>query len=254
MASNYKTSTDSSQLSSSDKNKSTNEQIRNLVTDLNSQELFENTPVRNKQKLRDNRKLKKINKNNRENIIFNPEAEGSTDSIAQGNNDDTIEESIEIEQVTIQSGQCPPEPTNDDMTDFLKLYINNNTGSSHLKRTEKAKKELREAFLQQTRKRDRAQRNLENIRSAIEKTGRVPNGMQIKVIPEVPDNGQIIFKHEWAVALTEAEGLLSDCIEKHLERVIETTDNNISTKARLTREILNEEGEDDGLWVRLNRS
>jgi len=143
MTSNYKTTTDSSQLSSLDKNKSTNEQIRSLVTDLNSQELFENTPVKSKQKLRDNRRLKKMTKNNRENIIFNPEAEGSTDSIAQSNNDgnnDTIEESTEIEQVTILSGQCPPEPANDEMTNFLKQYINNNTGSSHLKNTERQRR------------------------------------------------------------------------------------------------------------------
>jgi len=50
---------------------------------------------------------------------------------------------------------------------------------------------------------------------------------------------------QWAVALAEAESLLSDCVEKHLERVIETTNNNISTKAKLTREILTDEGEDD---------
>ena len=34
------------------------------------------------------------------------------------------------------------------------------------------------------KKRDRAQRN---INAAKLKTGRVPNGMQIKVVPEVPD-------------------------------------------------------------------
>jgi len=51
------------------------------------------------------------------------------------------------------------------------------------------------------KKRDRAQRNLDNINATKLKTGRVLNGMQIKVVPEVPDNEQIIFKHKWAIAL-----------------------------------------------------
>ena len=126
------------------------------------------------------------------------------------------------------------------MATFLKRYINN-TGSGDLRKSEKAKKELNDVFLQQTRKRDRAQRNLENIRSAIEKTGRVPNGMQIKVTLEVPNNEKVIFKHKWAVALTEAKSLLSDCIEEHLENVIQTADNNICEKAKAIREILQDE-------------
>ena len=97
-------------------------------------------------------------------------------------------ETIEVLQETIQSRKNPPEPaTNDEMANFLKQYINN-MGSSNLKRAKKAKKELREIYLQQTKKRDWAQRNLENIGSAIE--GRVPNGMH-KVTPEVLENKQI---------------------------------------------------------------
>ena len=68
--------------------------------------------------------------------------------------------------------------------------------------------------------------------------------MQIKVIPEVPDN-EITFKQKWAAALTEAESLLSDCIVKHLQNVIDTTDENICEKAKWTRSILIEEGEPD---------
>jgi len=79
-------------------------------------------------------------------------------------------------------------------------------------------------LLVQTKKRDRAVRNLGNIHAAIERTGRVPNGMQIKVIPEVPDNEKILFKQKWAAAFTEAENLLSDCIVKHLQNVIDTAD------------------------------
>ena len=81
---------------------------------------------------------------------------------------------------------------------------------------QRAKIELKGLYIQQMRKRDRAQRNLDNINAAKLKTGRVvPNGMQIKVVPEVPDNEQIIFKHKWAIALTEAEEILSKCIEDH---------------------------------------
>jgi len=69
--------------------------------------------------------------------------------------------------------------------------------------------------------------------------------MQIKVVPEVPDNEQIIFKHKWAIALTEAEEILSKCIEDHLKSVIQTADENIKDKSKATKAIIQEENEGD---------
>ena len=93
------------------------------------------------------------------------------------------------------------------------------------------------------RKRDRAERNLNNINATKQKTGRIPNGMQIKVVPEVPDNQQVIFKHKWAIAITEAEKLLSTCIEDHLKAVIQTVDENIKDKTIATSNIVARECE-----------
>ena len=98
----------------------------------------------------------------------------------------------------------------------------------------RAEEELYNHYLKQMRIRDRATKNLENINKAREITGRVPVGMQIKVTPEVPASEDVIFKHEWAVALAEAEEILANCICKHLEKVADTIDNFILDKANDT--------------------
>jgi len=51
-----------------------------------------------------------------------------------------------------------------------------------------------------------------------------------KVTPEVIGNNDVNFKQAWAHAFTEAEGILSSCIEQHLERYIEKIDSYISAR------------------------
>jgi len=69
--------------------------------------------------------------------------------------------------------------------------------------------------------RDKATRNLDNIKFAKEKSGRVPAGMQT---PKVLGNNNTKFQQSWAQALKEAEEILSTCIEEHLTEYIETID------------------------------
>lgn len=97
----------------------------------------------------------------------------------------------------------------------MRQFIHNkdNNGNSKTSKVEKAKRDLYN-YLNQMKLRDRAQQNLDNIRYAKEKYGRVPGGMQIKVKPKVPANKDVVFCHKWAEALGKAEQLLSDCIEK----------------------------------------
>jgi len=49
--------------------------------------------------------------------------------------------------------------------------------------------------------RDRATRNIRNINYAKERFSRVPTGMQIRVISEVPASEELEFKREWALKL-----------------------------------------------------
>ena len=85
--------------------------------------------------------------------------------------------------------------------------------------------------------RDRAQRQLDNIRFSTEKNGRVPVGMRIKVKPDE----DILFYQKWADALCQTEDLLANCIEQHLEKVIEKCDDSICDKVNNTLEIINED-------------
>jgi len=63
-----------SQLSATDKNVSIESQVKNLVTGLQSQDMFSNsTPVRSK--LKDNRRLKQTNKTKRQTHVFAAELE-----------------------------------------------------------------------------------------------------------------------------------------------------------------------------------
>lgn len=54
--------------------------------------------------------------------------------------------------------------------------------------------------------------------------------MQIKITPEVLGNNDVNFKQTWMQALTEAEGILSSCIEQHLESYIPKINSNISAR------------------------
>ena len=83
-----------------------------------SQDMFDNsTPVRSKQKLKDNRKI--TNKGNREKLVFNPEpeAEGSADQAAHDKKNKEIAETIKVLQETIQSGKSLS--TNDEMANLI---------------------------------------------------------------------------------------------------------------------------------------
>ena len=241
------------QLSSTDRNTSIESQVKNLVSGLQSQDMFgSNTPVRSK--LKENRRNKQTNKTKRQQNVFTPEqsAGHSTDPAQVKETEEDIDELPQSGQqlLTVQ-----PNPINspidsegamnsnkEAITNLLKQFINNK-GNDLTRETDRAKAELRELYIQQMRKRDRAERNLNNINAAKQKTGRVPNGMQIKVVPEVPDNEQVIFKHKWAIAITEAEKLLSTCIEDHLKAVIKTVDENIKDKMIATSNIVARECE-----------
>ena len=258
MASGNNQGTTQSQLSTTDRNKSIEDQVKSLVTGLQSQDMFSNsTPVRGSQKLKENKKMKLTNKSKRQLLVFAPEqsAGRSTDpvpaQVISSNENDELPQSGQQLLTSQSNTEDSPDNLNgatknsdEAIASLLKQFINN-AGSGEMRRVEKAKTELKEFYIQQTRKRDRAKRNLDNINSAKEKTGRVPNGMQIKVVPEVPDNEQIIFKHQWAIALTEAEKLLSSCIDNHLESVIQTVDDNICDKTINTRDLLQQESDDD---------
>ena len=68
----------------------------------------------------------------------------------------------------------------------------------------------------------------------------VLNGMQIKVMPEVSDNEQIIFEHKLAVAQTR-----ETAIQYHLESVIQTVDDNMWDKIIATTDLIQQEIEGD---------
>jgi len=63
--------------------------------------------------------------------------------------------------------------------------------------------------------------------------------MRIKVTPEVQADEDILFCQKWAEALHQAEDLLANCIELHLEKVIERCDDSICDKVNNTLEIIN---------------
>jgi len=70
------------------------------------------------------------------------------------------------------------------------------------------------------RLRDNTTRNLEIIRYARNRSGRVPVEMQIMVKPEVPGNDDTPSQTEWATAIATIEEKLTNCIEKHLALLI----------------------------------
>ena len=74
MASGNNQGTTQSQLSTMDRNKSIEDQVKSLVTGLQSQDMFSNsTPVRGSQKLKENKKMKQTNKSKRQQQVFAPE-------------------------------------------------------------------------------------------------------------------------------------------------------------------------------------
>ena len=121
--------------------------------------------------------------------------------------------------------------TNNSIQLLLKQLLNqspdNDSGNSIVT-------ELRQFYLKQMKLRDRAARQLRNIRYAKERSGRVPIGMQIKVTPEVPGSEQFPFQTEWARALAGAEEALSDTITKHLTSFIQQIDKSIALKIKET--------------------
>ena len=95
--------------------------------------------------------------------------------------------------------------------------------------------------------RDRADRNLMNIRYVKQKSGRVPKGMRISVTPEWPTNEDPKFCQDWARALSESEEILCRCLELHLKQLIIKIDRNICVKVNQTLEIIDPLVEGDPL-------
>ena len=158
-----------SQLSATDKNVSIESQVKNLVTGLQSQDMFSNsTPVRSK--LKDNRRLKQTNKTKRQAHVFAPgqEADNSINQVPVQvieHNDDLPQSG---QQLLTTSGTSTDDSSNnndDAIVNLLQQFINSTRNNENGK-TERAKIELKELYINQMRKRDRAQRNLENINAA----------------------------------------------------------------------------------------
>ena len=56
----------------------------------------------------------------------------------------------------------------------------------------------------------------------------------------------IIFCQKWAEALCQAEDLLANCIEQHLENVIDKCDDSICDKVNTTLDVINEDSNFEG--------
>ena len=99
------------------------------------------------------------------------------------------------------SGPFPPPTPNrhevrSKLESFTKNLIDPQTGSNNREgQTEECLKELKELYTRQMVLRDKVTKNIENIKVAKERSGRVPFGMQIKVTPEVLGNNDMKFKH-----------------------------------------------------------
>ena len=157
----------------------------------------------------------------------------------EGDDDDSL---------SIQSGQTPSVSDKNKLErrnaigEFMRQFIDNRVrGNSKINKIDKAKQDLHQYYLNQVKLRDRAQRNLDNIRYSKDKYGRVPGGMQIKVKPEVPANEDVVFRHQWAEALGDAEKMLSVCIEQHLTKLIEKIDDNICERVNQTLDLIQEQ-------------
>ena len=273
------------QLSNLDNNDDVESVVRDIVSNVHTQDMFSNPPPSNSQK----KKEKKKKGNNSSNSSSQPcgmlpKFKQNKQKIFEIPNNKSTEDGEDtdggrIALAILQNAHRPPNPgegsssssalpastndsTDNDSTDgdrttgthdvddgnargviesFMKQLINpNNTNSATNRNIELILKELGNFYTRQMVYRDKASRNLDNINHAKEKNGRVPVGMQIKVTPEVLGNNDVNFKQAWAQALTEAEGILSSCIEQHLSNYIHKIDVNISTRVNQALDILME--------------
>ena len=266
----------SQQLSQTEKNITEEEQVKNLVSDLQSQDLFTPPPpVRTTDKGKKQVRTKKqnssthggvpINRKGAKQFIYNPDpkqcssrdVEMSTVTTTEYNNDplqqvvvtdEGSKEGDDDDSLSIQSGQTPSVSDKNKLErrnaigEFMRQFIDNRVrGNSKINKIDKAKQDLHQYYLNQMKLRDRAQRNLDNIRYSKDKYGRVPGGMQIKVKPEVPANEDVVFRHQWAEALGEADKMLSVCIEQHLTKLIEKIDDNICERVNQTLDLIQEQ-------------
>jgi len=87
------------------------------------------------------------------------------------------------------------------MQEYVLQFIDQDASSIKIKAVDRTKKELHNFYLRQMRVRDRVTRNIRNINYAKERFSRVPTGMQIRVISEVPASEELEFKREWALKL-----------------------------------------------------
>ena len=208
----------SRQLSQTEKNITEKEQVKNLVSDLQSQDLFTPPPpVRTTDKGKGKKQVRTkkqnsgthggvpINRKGAKQFIYNldPEqcssrdVEMSTVTTTEYNNDppqqvvvtdEGSKEGDDDDSLSIQSGQTPSVSDKNKLErrnaigEFMRQFIDNRVrGNSKINKIDKAKQDLHQYYLNQMKLRDRAQRNLDNIRYSKDKYGRVPGGMQIKV-------------------------------------------------------------------------
>jgi len=97
--------------------------------------------------------------------------------------------------------------------------------------------------------RDRAVRNLTNIRIARDRSGHVPAGLQINIQPMVLAANDPEFSQAWAGALAKAETSLFDCIEQHLFNIIDTIDESICARVNQVLNLLTQSKENEQALV-----
>lgn len=236
--------------------------VKNLIQDFQSQDLFSqksttSTPLPKRPK----KKAKSQNKNGPTGVLpvlgSNKEAkeqhvfiqEEGAGSSREATSPDPSEEEFQSGQEDT-SGSPPTAQETDKsleakrkIQEFVEQFVSNSKQPSS--EIDRALRDLQTGYLQIMRSRDHAQRNLENIRYARNRHGRVPRGMQIKITPECPGNELPTFQQTWAYALSEAENLLADCMVDHLVDFIKKLDQKIYDLVNNTVDILTDRNEED---------
>ena len=237
--------------------------VRDLVQDFQSQNVFSqsstSTPVQKKNKKRNNKTstsgnkpigvLPTVGSNKASKLqhVFRqePGAGSSTDPLPvqiyeveedlQSGQEDTTGINLSTEDAQA-SAPTESSEARDMIQALMKQLITNcEVPASEM---ETALWDLKKGYIQLMRIRDKAQRNLNNIQYSRNQYGRIPKRMQIKIKPECPDNEAPAFQQSWAAALTTAENLLSDCMEKHLIQLIQNIDKRIFDLVNKTPETL----------------
>jgi len=233
--------------------------VRDLVQDFQSQDIFSqsstSTPVQKKTKKKSNKTP--ISGNKPMGVL--PSVGSSKQSKQHvfrqepgaGSSTDPLPVQIDEPDEDLQSGQDDTTGTNlsteatqanvsTEKSDMIKALMNQliTNCKAPASKVETALRDFQRGYVQLIRTRDRAQRNLNNIQYSKNRYGRVPKGMQIMIKPECPGNEVPAFQQSWAAALSTAESLLSDCMEKHLTQLIKDIDKRIFDLVNKTLDIL----------------